>query len=120
MMNDYRIRRRAVLKSALLGLAAVPGIAMFEQALAGAPPALTPLDANDPQAKALGYSADSTKVDAKTNPTHKPEQKCATCVQYVGKAGDASGGCNLFPGRAVAATGWCRVWALKPAAKPAA
>lgn len=115
-MNDNRIRRRTVIKSALLGLAALPAGAFFDDALAGTPPALTPLDANDPQAKALGYAADSTKVDIKSNPTHKVEQKCSNCLQYTGKAGDARGGCNLFPARSVAATGWCRVWVQKPGA----
>ncbi len=115
-MNDFPVRRRAVIKAALLGLAALPAGTLFEQALAGTPPAQTPLDPNDPQGKALGYAPDSAKVDVKLNPTHKAVQKCSNCVQYVGKAGDARGGCNLFPARSVAAAGWCRVWALKPGA----
>jgi High potential iron-sulfur protein len=119
-MIEDRIPRRTLLKSALLGLAAIPASAMIGEAMAGAPPALVPIDGNDPAAKALGYAADSSKVDAKANPTHKPEQKCVTCVQFQGKAGDARGGCNLFPGKSVAGEGWCKVWALKPAMpKPA-
>ena len=34
----------------------------------------------------------------------------------AGKAGDAEGGCNLFPGKNVKAAGWCKVWVLKPGA----
>ena len=117
-MSDDRIPRRTVLKSALLGLATIPAATMMGGAEAGAPPALVPLDINDAQAKALGYAADTTKVDAKTNPTHKAEQNCTTCIQYQGKSGEARGGCNLFPGKSVTAAGWCKVWALKPA-KPA-
>ena len=115
-MSDDRIPRRTVLKSALLGLAAIPAGAMFGVAEAGAPPALVPLTVNDATAKALGYVLDTTKVDAKMNPTHKVQQKCSTCVQYVGKAGEAQAGCNLFPGKSVVANGWCKVWALKPGA----
>jgi hypothetical protein len=38
-------------------------------------------------------------------------------MQYTGKAGAASGPCNIFPGKDVAAAGWCKVWVLKPGAK---
>jgi hypothetical protein len=30
--------------------------------------------------------------------------------------GDAEGGCNIFAGKSVARTGWCKVWAKKPGA----
>jgi hypothetical protein len=118
-MSNERIPRRSILKSVLAGLAVIPAGAIISEAQAGAPPALVPLDPADATGKALGYSPDTTKVDAKAAPTHKPEQKCATCVQFQGKAGDARGGCNLFPGKSVASGGWCKVWALKPGA-PAA
>jgi hypothetical protein len=75
---------------------------------------LPALDPSDPTAKALGYVNDSTKVDAATNPTHKPDQKCGTCAQFQGKPGDARGGCNIFAGHSVSSGGWCKVWAKKP------
>ena len=78
--------------------------------------ALPALDPNDPTAKALGFSLDSSKVDAGANPTHKAGQRCGTCAQFLGKAGDATGGCNIFAGKSVPQTGWCKVWAQKPAA----
>jgi len=115
-MNNENNARRGALKAMIAGLAALPASALVTDAIAGAPPALVPLDPADATAKALGYAADTTKVDAKAAPTHKAEQKCATCVQYQGKAADARGGCNLFPGKSVAAGGWCKVWALKPGA----
>lgn len=77
---------------------------------------LSPLDPNDPTAKALGFVSDSTKVDESVNPTHKPTQKCGTCAQFQGKAGDARGGCNIFTGHSVPQGGWCKVWAQKPGA----
>ena len=67
----------------------------------------------DPQAQALGYKADTTKVDTKKFPKHANEQKCSNCALYQGKAGAAAGGCSLFAGKQVAAAGWCSAWAKK-------
>jgi len=113
-MSHDRISRRSLLKGALLTLAAAPAAGMLAREAAAANPLVDP---NDGQAKALSYTADATKVDAKANPNYKPGQHCANCIQYTGKAGDAEGGCNLFPGKAVKSTGWCKVWVLKPGAK---
>ncbi|MCC7198512.1 MAG: high-potential iron-sulfur protein [Gammaproteobacteria bacterium] len=113
-MSNDKISRRSLLKGALAGLAAVPAASLVARdALAAAPVALTEAD---PQGKALGYHLDATKVDAKTNPTYKPGQKCTNCIQFQGKA-PADGPCNLFPGKTVKANGWCKVWVLKPGAK---
>ncbi|MGQ9723842.1 MAG: high-potential iron-sulfur protein [Tepidimonas sp.] len=64
----------------------------------------------DPQAIALGYKADTTQVDGKKYPNHKPEQKCANCALYQAKASDPAGGCSLFPGKQVAGAGWCSAY----------
>ena len=64
-------------------------------------------------AKALGFVTDAGKVDAAANPTYKPTQKCATCAQFQGKAGDASAACNIFAGKSVPSGGWCKVWVQK-------
>ena len=112
-MSQTRYPRRSVLKGALLGVVAAPAAAWLGRAEAAA----VKLDVNDPQAKALGYVEDASTVDAKANPNYKPGQNCANCMQYTGKAGAASGPCNIFPGKDVAAQGWCKVWVLKPGAK---
>ncbi len=109
-MIDQKLPRRAILKGALAALASIPVVAAVARVEA-APAAK--LDANDPQAKALHYAPDTSKVDAKTNPNHKPEQKCANCLQYQGKATDAVAGCNIFSGKQVDGIGWCTVWAKK-------
>lgn len=67
----------------------------------------------DGQAMALGYAADSTKVDAKKYPKHAATQLCGNCALYTGKAGEASGPCGIFPGKHVAAKGWCSAYAKK-------
>ena len=64
---------------------------------------LSPLDPSDPTAKALGYVSDSAK----------PDQKCASCTQFQGQAGDARGGCNIYPGKSVAKGAWCSLWTKK-------
>jgi len=71
------------------------------------------LEEGDPQATALGYKSDTTKVDAKKYPNHAAAQNCATCQLFQGKAKDVTGGCPLFAGKQVMATGWCSAWAKK-------
>jgi hypothetical protein len=109
-MMDKKFPRRALLKGALAGLAAIPIVAIATRAEAAA----AKVDPNDAQAKSLGYIVDTTKVDAKANPMHKPEQKCSSCVQYQGKATDAAAPCTIFAGKLVEGNGWCKVWAKKP------
>jgi len=57
------------------------------------------LDEGDPQAIALGYKQDTTKVDAKKFPKHTAEQKCNGCQLYQGKAADATAPCAIFGGK---------------------
>jgi len=109
-MSSHRIPRRRLLKQALLGIAAAPAVGWLGRAES----APVKLEVSDPQAKALGYVEDSTKVDAKANPNYKPGQTCANCLQAQGKAGDALLPCNIFPGKLVQAKGWCKVWVKRP------
>ena len=67
----------------------------------------------DPQAVALGYKEDSTKVDMKKYPKHAATDNCKGCQLFQGKAGDAYGACPLYAGKVVAATGWCSAWVKK-------
>jgi hypothetical protein len=75
----------------------------------------TPLvDPKDPQAAALGYTPDATKVDKAKYPKYAAGQACANCALYQGKAGDASGPCPLYAGKAVLAKAWCSAWVKRP------
>lgn len=67
----------------------------------------------DPQAVALGYKADASKVDKAKQPKFVAGQNCANCGLYQAKAGAAAGGCPLFGTRQVAAQGWCSAWVKK-------
>ncbi len=71
------------------------------------------LDEKDPQAVALGYAKDTTKVDGKKHAKHKADQKCTNCQLFAGKATDAAGACPLFAGKQVAGNGWCTAWVKK-------
>jgi High potential iron-sulfur protein len=71
------------------------------------------LEESDPQAVALGYKHDTTKVDVKKFPRHEPTQKCSNYQLYQGKANEAMGPCTLFPGKQVASAGWCSAWVKK-------
>ena len=69
----------------------------------------------DPQAAALGYKADASKVDKAKFAKYAPPQACSNCALYQGAAGSAAGGCALFAGKQVAAKGWCSAYAKKAA-----
>lgn len=71
------------------------------------------VDEKDPQAVALGYVADSSKVDKKRYPKHDPSQLCKNCALWQSKPTDAQGNCPLFAGKQVNANGWCSAWNKK-------
>jgi High potential iron-sulfur protein len=104
-MQD-KMSRRSIVKSGLIAGAALPMLGLMSR-FAGAAD-MPALDPSDPTAKALGFATDASKA-----PGAKPNQKCATCAQFQGKASDATGGCNIFAGKSVPAAGWCMVWAAK-------
>jgi hypothetical protein len=96
-------RRRFISLVPLLGAATL--------ARAQAP---TPLvDPKDPQAVALGYTADATKVDKAKYPKYAAGQACGNCALYQGKAGAESGPCPLYAGKSVLAKAWCSAWVKK-------
>jgi len=67
----------------------------------------------DTTAAALGYTADTLKVDAKKFPNHKATQRCGSCQLYTGRPGDGAGGCGIFTGKMVSANGWCSAYVPK-------
>lgn len=108
-MTDKMTRRNFVGAAAV----AIPVAAVFASREAAAQAANMPkLDLNDPVGKALMYTHDAATVKA---PNFKKGSDCANCVQYTGKAGEQWGPCTAFPGKLVAAKGWCSAWAAKPA-----
>jgi high potential iron-sulfur protein len=103
MIMHRNMTRRALVKGGLVAGALVPIAGLFINTVAHAD--ASALDPSEQTAKALNYVTKSTKSDA----------SCANCSQYQGKAGDAMGPCGIFPGKSVAAAGWCSGWAKKVA-----
>lgn len=58
---------------------------------------------DEPQAKALGYVAQSTVQGS----------YCSNCTQATGDLGADWLGCNIFPGKQVKAAGWCKAWSRR-------
>jgi len=72
-----------------------------------------PLDPKDPQATALGYSPDATKVNKAKFPKYAAPEACGNCALYQGVAGAASGPCPIYAGKVVQAKGWCSAYTKK-------
>lgn len=68
----------------------------------------------DPAARALAYTENGSKIDAKAEPLFKTGNHCGNCKLF--QAAQAKGDyapCLIFPGKSVSTNGWCRVWAPK-------
>ena len=98
-------RRVFMMQVAATGTALVAGAAAAQTA--------PMVNEKDPQAVALGYVADTTKVDAKKFPKHAATQLCSNCQVYAGKPADPAGPCAIFPGKLVAGKGWCSAYVKK-------
>jgi hypothetical protein len=108
-MSKVKIARRDFIKATLAAGTAIP---------LGAIPLVLEADnhrlsEDDPTAKAMGYKHDATTVDVSQYPRRAGEagsqQFCDNCRLYQA-AGDGWGGCAIFPGKQVAAKGWCNAW----------
>lgn len=74
---------------------------------------LPQLSEDDPMAKSMRYTHDVTTIDASTRPNPAENQTCANCALVQGNDGEEWRPCQIFPGKVVAANGWCTVWAPK-------
>ncbi len=107
------ISRRHFLMSSGVALLVPMGLAVVANRVHAAE--LPHLEETDPTAAALGYKHDSTKVDAAKYPAHKPNLICSGCSLVQGSDAEAWRPCGIFPGKSVAAKGWCAAFAAKPA-----
>jgi High potential iron-sulfur protein len=71
------------------------------------------LTEDDPVAKSMKYTHDSSTVDPASRANPAPNQHCASCALVQGEDGQEWRPCQIFPGKAVNANGWCSVWAPK-------
>ncbi|MCH8277922.1 MAG: high-potential iron-sulfur protein [Proteobacteria bacterium] len=65
-------------------------------------------------AMAMKYTDDASSVDPASRANPAADQNCSNCALVLGNDGDAWRPCQIFPGKSVAAKGWCSVWAPKP------
>lgn len=107
-MNSTDLTRRRLMGMVLTGVA-TSSLLRLAPAEAADLPHLSP---TDPTASAMQYIEDVAKIDAKKSPAFKAGSKCANCTQYTGPA-TGFGPCNIFPGKDVAADGWCAAYMKK-------
>lgn len=89
------------------------------------PGALEMVKPTDPQAVALGYHEDASKVDTKKWPKRVgPEgakQFCWNCQFYQAKSDNpksvTTASCTIFANKGVKGAGWCNSWVQNPKAK---
>lgn len=98
-------RRKFIQIAPVCGAALIAG----RNAFAADPPMV---DEKDAQAAALGYVADAAKADKAKFKSYVAGHNCANCQLYMTKTA-AAGSCGLFPGKYVAAKGWCSAHATK-------
>lgn len=104
-MSQANTRRQFLGLCGAAALASLP----LSRAAAAAP---LKIDAKDPAAKALGYVDDVAAIKAGSEAAFKPGNLCLNCVLYA-KSQEKGGyaPCAVFPGKLVAARGWCRAYA---------
>jgi len=110
-MSKKNLSRRSFVQ-ALAFTAPAGAVLLSEQARSADMPKL---DVNDPTAKALVYVENVADVDT-SNPLaarFEASQNCANCLQIEGADGEEWRPCKIFPGKLVAAAGWCSVWVAK-------
>jgi hypothetical protein len=85
-MTEKKLPRRAVLKGALLGVAAVPVSALLDRT---AMAASGPVDPSEPQAQQLGYVTDASQVETRSGLLELPAgtwrqgRRCRGSVQHL-------------------------------------
>lgn len=105
-MNMKNLNRRSFVKVAASSIAAIPVIINAQEES-------QKLTESDPTAIALGYKENGTSVDSENYPTYKESQLCSGCTLYIAND-DAWGACAIFPGKLVAAKGWCSAYVPVP------
>lgn len=103
LVKAPHLLRRRLLTRLLVGVALAP-VALISSRRARAAD-LPLLDPSSAAAKKLGYVPDASQAKAAAKGDH-----CGSCAMYQGAYGSKQGGCHLFPGKDVLATGWCRSW----------
>lgn len=71
------------------------------------------LTEDDPVGSSMRYTHDASTVDPASRANPAEVQTCENCALVQGEDGEEWRPCQIFPGKLVAADGWCSVWAPK-------
>jgi hypothetical protein len=99
----FRHKRRALLQAAAGALALVA----LPKALARRPL----LTGVEPDAVALEFVPDATRIDPAAQPRFKQGSRCSRCYFFQGRTSSNDAPCTVFAGYRVPASGWCREFA---------
>jgi len=99
-------KRREVLQAG----AAFATLAFAPRGEAGMPV----LEETHPDAVALEYVADASRVNREAHPEFVPGNRCARCFFFHGRGAAATAPCTVFGGFRVSANGWCREFKERP------
>lgn len=69
------------------------------------------LTGSEPDAIALEFVTDATRLHPSLQPRYTPGARCAACFFYQGRRSTEDAPCTVFAGYRVPATGWCREFA---------
>jgi len=105
MRDNHLTRRHFIRNVAVAGSAG--SLFMLNPAMAQDLPKVA---GDDPMATALQYVEDATTSAA---PNYTAGSTCGNCALIQGVDGEAYRPCAVFPGKTVAAAGWCISWAPK-------
>jgi hypothetical protein len=104
------IKTRREILSFTVAAAAAPACSLLLGTRKAWAQELEHLTEDDPMAMALMYVHDAANAN---NPRYEPGQMCSNCQQIQGEEGQEWRPCLIFPGKLVAAGGWCSVWTQK-------
>ena len=105
--------RRKLLKYGSLAIVSPIALPIGRATAQTKPAAGQRLEETDPQAQALGYKHDASKVDKAKFKTYQPGQLCSSCAHFQAKGNEEWAPCAIFAGKQVAAKGWCAAWQKK-------
>jgi hypothetical protein len=103
------VNRRSLIKSLLLGASGAALVPARRAISADLPH----LGVKDPAAVSQGYVENAAQVDQKKYPKFVKGSSCDNCLLLQGKEGESYRPCDLFPGKSVAAKGWCNGWSAE-------
>ena len=109
MSKSYRLRLSPRRRFLIGSIALAGGATLIGSGLALA---VEEVKESAPQAKALDYHLNATKVRSSQR---KADAFCHNCQFYSGKKGEKFGPCAVFGGQLVSDNGWCTAWLHKQA-----